>query len=255
MSPITNSARNNGTALIELGKKASAYRAIDENVDQNVKIIGIGSGSTIVYAIERLAELVVKNNLNIQFIPSSYQSKQLLIKHNLKLTDLEMHQNTDLTIDGADEIDAKLDCIKGGGGCHLQEKLIAYCAKKFVLIADSRKKSFKLGENWPYGVPIEVLPSAYKIIQLAIEKRYGGKSILRESSVPRTKAGPVITDNGNFIIDWIFENNDEETYDWKSVNTFIKMIPGVIETGLFIEMAHLAYFGMEDGTVTVLKRK
>jgi ribose 5-phosphate isomerase A len=188
-----------------------------------------------------------------------------------------MHQNTDLTIDGADEIDAKLDCIKGGGGCHLQEKLIAYCAKKFVLIADSRKKSFKLGENWPYGVPIEVLPSAYKIIQLAIEKRYGGKSILRESSVPRTKAGPVITDNGNFIIDWIFENNDEETYDWKSVNTFIKMIPGVIETGcehkyflkkvvgafkfffhffkVFIEMAHLAYFGMEDGTVTVLKRK
>ena len=193
--------------------------------------MGVGSGSTIVYAIERLAELVLKNNLNILFIPSSYQSRQLLIKHNLKITDLEMHQSIDLTIDGADEVDTKLDCIKGGGGCHLQEKLIAYCAKKFVLIADSRKKSLKLGQNWPNGIPIEVLPSAFKIVQFTVEKRYGGKCVLRESSAPRTKAGPVITDNGNFIIDWIFENNDAEDYDWKSVNVDIKMIPGVIETG------------------------
>lgn len=99
------------------------------------------------------------------------------------------------------------------------------------MIADSRKKSLKLGESWSYGIPIEVLPSAYKIIQQHIEKKYGGKCVLRESTTPRTKAGPVITDNSNFIIDWIFENKEGYVFDWKTVNTFIKMIPGVIETG------------------------
>lgn len=105
-----------------------------------------------------------------------------------------------MTIDGADEVDKDLTCIKGGGGCHLQEKLIAFCAKKFVIIADSRyiinsivyskiicnifsirKRSVKLGQNWQRGVPLEVLPSAYKLVQDTIEKRYGGKAVLRES--------------------------------------------------------------------------
>ncbi len=134
-----------------------------------------------------------------------------------------------MTIDGADEIDSNLDCIKGGGGCHLQEKIIAYSAKKFILIADYRKNSNKFGDSWKLGIPIEVLSSAYKMIQSKIENKYNGMSVLRESNGIRNKAGPVITDNGNFIIDWIFNNN--ETYDWKSVNNFIKMIPGVIETG------------------------
>jgi ribose 5-phosphate isomerase A len=80
----------------------------------------------------------------------------LLLQRSLKLTDLETHIKCDLTIDGADEVDKDLTCIKGGGGCHLQEKLIAFCAKKFVVIADSRKRSIKLGTNWRKGVPIEV---------------------------------------------------------------------------------------------------
>lgn len=240
--------------LIEKSKKAAAFQAIDENVDSSVKVMGIGSGSTIVYAVERLAERVRKENLDIQCIPSSFQSKQLLAKHHLKATDLEAFTKIDLTIDGADEVDKDLTCIKGGGGCHLQEKLIAFCAKRFIVIADSRKRSAKLGQNWHRGVPIEVLPQAYRLVQETIEKKLGGQVKLREA-YGETKAGPVITDNGNFLLDWIFEvkdDNDNVNYDWKSVNATIKLIPGVIETGLFVGFAELAYFGNEDGTVSKL---
>ena len=147
--------------------------------------MGVGSGSTsnlpvtylfdldilfflpsfqVVYAIERLAEKVKKEKLNIKFIPTSFQSRQLLIKNNLQLGDLELlEERIDVTIDGADEVDSQLNCIKGGGGCHLQEKIIAYAAKKFVVIADGRKKSVHFGENWKNGIPIEVLPLAYKV--------------------------------------------------------------------------------------------
>ena len=84
-------------------------------------------------------------------------------------------------MDGADEVDTDLTCIKGGGGCQLQEKLIAYCAKEFIVIADARKKSPKLGQNWTKGVPIEVLPSAYRLVQVSIENMFGGKAVLRQA--------------------------------------------------------------------------
>ncbi|RNA14132.1 ribose-5-phosphate isomerase [Brachionus plicatilis] len=240
--------------LIEKGKQNSAQRAVDENIDHTTKIIGIGSGSTIVYAVERLAQRVNQENLDIYCIPSSFQAKQLLTKYNLKIADLETFTSVmigiiDVTIDGADEVDKDLTCIKGGGGCHLQEKLIAFCAKKFIVIADFRKNSTKLGQNWSKGIPIEVLPSAYRLVQDRIQKLYEGSAVLREFSGPgRGKAGPVITDNGNFILDWIFNSNEDN--DWKSINQEIKLIPGVIETGLFIGLAKMAYFGNSDGTVT-----
>ena len=152
------------------------------------------------------AERVKNEKLDVICVPSSFQSKQLLIKHNLKQTDLETETNVrkrtrwdellrprvfkiwfsfcfkiDVTIDGADEVDKDLICIKGGGACHLQEKLIAYCAKKFVIIADIRKKSNKLGQSWRRGIPIEVFPSAYRLVQQKIEQMYGGKANLREN--------------------------------------------------------------------------
>ena len=132
----------------------------------------------------------------------------------------------DLTIDGADEVDENLTCIKGGGGCQLQEKLIAYCAKEFIVIADIRKKSEKLGQNWTKGIPIEVLPAAYKLVQVSIQSQFGGEAVLRQAVA---KAGPCITDNGNFLLDWKFD--PQLDFNWKSVNIALSMIPGVIETG------------------------
>ncbi|KAK8734861.1 hypothetical protein OTU49_005698, partial [Cherax quadricarinatus] len=232
-----------GSAMdqVESSKKAAAYKAVDNHVKDAYRV-GIGSGSTVVYAVERLAQRVHKEGLKVLCIPTSFQARQLIINHDLELSDLEITPQLDVAIDGADEADAKLTLIKGGGGCHLQEKIVAAAAKLFIVVADYRKDSTALGEQWTKGIPIEVVPMAYRTVQLKIELELGGKAVLRQA---KAKAGPVVTDNGNFIVDWVFDR----TYDWQKVNQQIKMIPGVVETGLFVGMAKIAYFGMEDGSV------
>ncbi|KAK1175108.1 ribose-5-phosphate isomerase [Acipenser oxyrinchus oxyrinchus] len=234
---------NNETAMAEKAKKLAGYAAVDNHVQDN-QAVGVGSGSTIVYAVDRLAERVKQENLNIVCVPTSFQARQLILEHGLTLSDLDRHPELDVAIDGADEVDSELNLIKGGGGCLTQEKIVAGCAKRFIVIADYRKDSKALGEQWKKGVPIEVIPMAYVPVTRTIARRFGGVVVLRMAV---SKAGPVVTDNGNFILDWKFD----QVHDWKSVNTAIKMIPGVVETGLFVEMAERVYFGMEDGTVGV----
>ncbi|CAL8297986.1 unnamed protein product [Arctogadus glacialis] len=229
--------------MAEEAKKLAAYAAVDNHV-QNNQVVGVGSGSTIVYAVDRLAERVRLEKLNIVCVPTSFQARQLVLKHGLILSDLDRHPELDVAIDGADEVDAGLILIKGGGGCLTQEKIVAGCAKHFIVIADYRKDSVSLGEQWKKGVPVEVIPMAYVPVARRIARCFGGEAVLRMAV---SKAGPVVTDNGNFILDWKFEG----VQNWKEVNRDIKMIPGVVETGLFVGMAERAYFGMEDGTVQV----
>jgi ribose 5-phosphate isomerase A len=230
--------------LVELGKKSAAYRAIEENV-QNGMIIGIGSGSTVVYAVEKLKMLISERKLSVKCIPTSFQSYQLIIENGLNLGSLDQYPSIDLDIDGADEIDEDLNLIKGGGGCLVQEKIIASNAKRLIIIVDFRKKSKKLGENWKKGVPIEVIPLAYVPIVEKL-KGLGAKPKLR---MAQAKAGPLITDNGNFIIDadfGIIKSPNE-------INESILKIPGVVDTGLFVGMTEKAYIGQKDGTVLVLE--
>ncbi|KAG7511226.1 ribose-5-phosphate isomerase [Solea senegalensis] len=237
---LAHSAANN---MAEEAKKLAAHAAVDNHV-QNNQVVGVGSGSTIVYAVDRLAERVRQEKLNIVCVPTSFQARQLILQHSLTLSDLDRHPELDVAIDGADEVDADLTLIKGGGGCLTQEKIVAGCAKHFVVIADFRKDSKSLGEQWKKGVPIEVIPMAYVPVSRAIVKCFGGEVNLRMAV---SKAGPVVTDNSNFLLDWKFER----AHNWKEVNTAIKMIPGVVDTGLFVGMAERAYFGMEDGSVQV----
>lgn len=227
---------------LEQAKQVAAYRAVDEYV-QNNSIFGVGSGSTVVYAVQRLAERVELEKLNVTCIPTSFQAKQLIIKHKLILGELETNPEIDVTIDGADEVDSNLTLIKGGGGCLLQEKIVASCSKKLIVIADYTKDSKKLGDRYKKGIPIEVISMAYVPIKNKIIAMFGGEIKLRSAVA---KAGPVVTDNGNFILDWMFPNQD---LDWEKVNNAIKMIPGVVETGLFVKMCSKAYFGQPEGTV------
>uniref|UniRef100_A0A3P8PN73 Ribose-5-phosphate isomerase n=1 Tax=Astatotilapia calliptera TaxID=8154 RepID=A0A3P8PN73_ASTCA len=229
--------------MAEEAKKLAAYAAVDNHI-QNNQVVGVGSGSTIVYAVDRLAERVRQEKLNIVCVPTSFQARQLILQHGLTLSDLDRHPELDVAIDGADEVDKDLTLIKGGGGCLTQEKIVASCAKHFVVIADYRKDSKALGQQWKKGVPVEVIPMAHVPVSRTIAKRFGGEANLRMAV---SKAGPVVTDNSNFILDWKFEH----AQNWKEVNTAIKMIPGVVETGLFVGMAERAYFGMEDGSVQV----
>ncbi|XP_014661558.1 PREDICTED: ribose-5-phosphate isomerase-like [Priapulus caudatus] len=232
---------------VEESKKAAAYKAVDNHVCDNYSI-GIGSGSTIVYAVERLAERVRKEGLKVVCVPTSFQARQLIITNGLTLSDLERTPELDVAIDGADEVDENLTLIKGGGGCQTQEKIVASAAKCFIVVADYRKDSRSLGEQWARGVPIEVLPLAYASVARKLQKMLGGKAELR---MAKNKAGPVVTDNGGFVIDWVWE----KVGDWQQTNTQIKMIPGVVETGLFVGMTYKAYFGNADGTVSERQKR
>lgn len=227
---------------LETAKKIAAYKAVDEYVKDN-SVVGIGSGSTIIHAVYRLATRVNTEKLKVVCIPTSYQARQLILNNHLTLGDLESFPKLDCAIDGADEVDSEMNIIKGGGGCLLQEKIIASCAKEFIVIADYTKNSEKLGQQYKKGIPIEVVPMAYVPIQRKIEDCYGGDVKIRMAVA---KAGPVVTDNGNFILDWHFP---QDISDWSKINEEISLIPGVVETGLFIKMAKKVYFGMADGSI------
>lgn len=214
---------------------------------ENNQVLGIGSGSTIVHAVQRIAERVKQENLNLICIPTSFQARQLILQHGLTLSDLDRHPEIDLAIDGADEVDADLNLIKGGGGCLTQEKIVAGNASRFIVIADFRKDSKNLGDQWHKGIPIEVIPMAYVPVSRTVTQKFGGVIELRMAV---NKAGPVVTDNGNFILDWKFDR----VHKWSEVNTAITMIPGVVDTGLFINMAERVYFGMQDGSVNMREK-
>jgi len=230
-------------SAISQAKRCAARAAVDRFV-KNGQVVGIGSGSTIEFAVDRLAERAKSENLKVSCVPTSFQARQLIVKYNLLLTDLDRNPVLDVAIDGADEVDSNKVLIKGGGGCLTQEKIVAHAAKKFVVIADFTKDSEHLGQRWSKGVPIEVIPMAYIPIINSLETEFGGKVVLR---MAKSKAGPVVTDNGNFIVDWIFEEPKSFNDRWPEVNTFIKMLPGVVETGLFVDMANTIIFGSEDG--------
>jgi len=227
--------------LIEKGKESAAVKAVDENVRKGM-VLGIGSGSTVVYAVKRIAQLNNENDLDLKCIPTSFQAYNLIIDNGLNLVSIDRYPVIDLDIDGADEIDKDLNAIKGGGGCLVQEKIIASISKKFVLIADYRKDSEFLGQNWKNGIPVEIIPLARVPLMKKFEE-LGGKPILR---MAKAKSGPLVTDNGNFIIDVDFGIVKNPS----KINDKLLSIPGVVDTGLFIGMASKAYFGQKDGSVT-----
>lgn len=206
-------------------------------------IVGVGSGSTVVYAVERLVQRVKDENLTIKCIPTSYQSQLLIIEGGLTLTSLAFESQIDVTIDGADEVDPQLNLIKGGGACHVQEKLVAYNSTKLVIIVDFRKISPQLGKVWTKGVPIEVIPSALQPVQRKLRELGAIKCDVRMGGT--AKAGPVVTDNSNFVIDADFGPINTPA----TLNMKIQSIPGVVDTGLFIKMATEVFIGKEDGEV------
>ncbi|TNN39633.1 Ribose-5-phosphate isomerase [Liparis tanakae] len=202
-SPSSRSPlRQSAAIMAEEAKKLAAHAAVNNHVQESAAI-------HIVHVF-LAAERVRQEKLHIVCVPTSFQARQLILQHGLTLSDLDRHPELDVAIDGADEVDADLTLIKGGGGCLTQEKIVAGCAKHFIVIADYRKDSKALGQQWKKGVPIEVIPMAYVPVSRTIAKRFGGE------------AGPVVTDNSNFILDWKFERAE----NWKEVNTAIKMIPG-----------------------------
>ena len=222
-------------------KRIAAFRAV-KHVETGM-ILGIGSGSTASQAVKLIGELLASRELyDIFGVPTSTQAHYECIRAKIPLTTLDEYPQLDLGIDGADQIDGKLNAIKGGGGALFREKVVAAACKEFILIADGSKLTDTLGVG--QRVPIEVHPFAITPVMRSIEK-LGGKVELRMAS---GKLGPVVTDNGNFLIDVDFGHIQDPWW----LEQQIHAVPGVLETGLFLGYAHLAYIGGK-GSVKRLK--
>jgi len=235
-------AKHSQTEWIEDAKKRAALEAVKHV--KNGYVVGLGSGSTASYAIQEIGKIIRQRNWHILGVPTSHQAFLLGIDCGIPITTLNEHPRLDLTIDGVDQVDHNLDMIKGMGGASTKEKIVALASKQNVIVADETKLVKKLGTN--HLVPLEVLSFAASVVISKI-REMGGKPILRMGS---GKVGPVLTDNGNFILDVDFGSIEAP----KELNAELKSITGVIETGLFIEIANTVYLGTEK-RVQKLERK
>ena len=201
-------------------------------------IIGLGSGSTMSYAVKELTRLRRARHIEVVVVPTSYQIESLAIAHGLVIKSINEVGTIDYAIDGADQVqEGSLNVIKGGGGAMLREKIIDSAAQTLAIVVHAPKLSKYLGGN--QTVPVEVLPFAHKYVQSRIVK-LGGRAKLRESA---SKVGPVITDNGNFLLDTDFGRIQNPTL----LERHLKAIPGLLETGLFLNMVDKVYVGLNNG--------
>jgi ribose 5-phosphate isomerase A len=230
--------------LIQEAKRKAALEAVKHVKDGF--IAGLGSGSTAAFAIEALGARVKQEKLRIMGVPTSYQAFLLAVECGIPITTLDEHPEIDVTIDGADQITPELYLIKGMGAALVREKIVATASKQNIIIADDKKKVKRLGENCQM-VPIEVLPFAISLVKRKIVAA-GGQPMLREG---KGKLGPVITDNGNAILDSYFGEIENPA----ELAVKLKMIAGVVETGLFVGLTDIAYVGTTDTVEKIEKLK
>ena len=274
---------------VEAAKQAAAREAVKNHFPENPRFVGIGSGTTIVYVVQAIKELG-RDLSRIGFVPTGYQSKQLIINAGLLPVEFDALPDSvmiDIAFDGADEVDEDLNCIKGGGACLYQEKLVAMRAREFICVADHRKLQKRLLSKWP-TIPIEVEPKAARAVMarlrvLGSKSPSGDGPALREGAM--VKAGPIKTDQDFFIIDAPFpeplllsrdvedgKELDSKNGRWEveELARSIKDINGVLAVGLFCgptgpearaaqviggQRPIACYFGMADGSVETRKAR
>ena len=207
-------------------------------------ILGLGSGSTAALMIKSLADEIHSGKLqNIRGVATSFQSEVLALELDIPLIDLASVSQIDLAIDGADEVNPEYQLIKGGGACHVREKLVASKADKLLIVVDQTKLVNNLNEVFP--LPVEVIPSAWKQVKNVIEKM-DAKCKLR---MAEKKAGPVVTDEGNLILDVLFNGGINNP---KEIELQINNIPGVLENGLFVDLTYKVLVGKIEDNQTIV---
>ena len=207
-------------------------------------IVGLGSGSTAALMIRSLADELHSGKLkNIRGVATSFQSEVLALELDIPLIDLASVSQIDLAIDGADEVDPRFQLIKGGGACHVREKLVASKAQKLLIVVDETKMVQNLNKTFP--LPVEVLPNAWKQVKDMIAEM-NGFSTLRMAT---KKAGPVVTDQGNLILDVLFNDGIKNP---KDIERSINNIPGVLENGLFVDITDKVFVGKIENNTPVV---
>ena len=223
-------------------KKIVADAAIREV--KSDMILGLGSGSTAALMIKSLADEMLSGRLqNIKGVATSFQSEVLALELNIPLIDLASVSQIDLAIDGADEVDPRFQLIKGGGACHVREKLVASKANQLLIVVDETKLVENLNESFP--LPVEVLPNAWKQVQEVISEMKGNSSLRMATK----KAGPVVTDQGNLILDVFFNDGIKNP---KDIELSLNNIPGVLENGLFVDLTDKVLVGKIENSVPIV---
>jgi ribose 5-phosphate isomerase A len=223
-------------------KQAVAAAAV--NAIQDGMVLGLGSGSTAALMIQGLgAKLAAGELRDIVGVTTSFQGEVLAAELGIPLRSLNAVERIDLAIDGADEVDPSFQLIKGGGACHVQEKLVAARAERFIVVVDASKLVDRL--NLGFLLPVEVLPGAWRQVQGRLASM-GGAAELRMAT---RKAGPVVTDQGNLVLDVSFGGG---ITDPRALEQTINNIPGVLENGLFVDLADEVLVGeVTDGVAGV----
>ena len=214
------------------GEKAAEYV-------KDGMVVGLGTGSTVKYTILKIGEMV-KDGLDIIGIPTSKRTEELAKSLGIKLGSLNEYPEIDLTIDGADEVDTHLNLIKGGGGALLREKIVAYYSRALIIVVDESKMSEYLGS---FPLSVEIVPYAHQRTAKTLEK-LGCKAKLRMKD-----EAIYVTDNQNYIVDCKFDKIDAP----RNLEKEIDSIPGVVESGLFVDMAKEVIVGTKKGVEIRIK--
>ncbi len=230
---------------VDRAKLAAAKRA-SAMVEDGMKV-GLGTGSTAAWLVKCLAERVRDEGLRMSGVPTSSRTAALARDLGIRVIGLEEARWLDLTIDGADEFDPELNLIKGGGGAHLQEKIVATASDRMVVITDPSKRVSQLGA---FPLPLEVIPFGWQITQALVEEMLAGLGMPDATTTLRMNAGkPFMTDENNHILDLHLGR----IRDPRQLSMVLNQIPGVVENGLFIDICDAVVIGHEDGSVELLE--
>jgi ribose 5-phosphate isomerase A len=222
--------------------KQAAGRAAADLVSSGADV-GLGTGSTVRFALLRLAERMREEGLRLRGVPTSLDTERKARELGIPLVTLDEVEVLDVTIDGADEIDARFDMIKGGGGALLREKVVAAITRREIVVVGPDKLVARLGLGFP--LPVEVVPFARAAVARAL------RGLGAEPAMRRLDGAPYRSDNGNEILDCRFAGG---IADAAALERAIDAIPGVVESGLFVGLAHVLVIGHEDGTAEVTVR-
>ena len=235
---MTDTLSPSDTAKFVAAKRAS------EMVETGMKV-GLGTGSTAAFLVKSLGERVRDEGLDIIGVPTSTRTAELAREVGIKVATLDEAKWLDLTIDGADEYDTELNLIKGGGGAHLQEKIVATASDKMIVIADVTKKVDTLGA---FPLPVEVLSFGMNTTHMLLEEMLDGLDVMGNRVTPRMNGDTLfVTDEGNYILDLHLGRIGNA----RQMALVLNQVPGVVENGLFIDICDVVVTGHGDGRVEV----
>jgi ribose 5-phosphate isomerase A len=226
---------------IDRAKYASAHCAAD--FVQDGMRVGLGTGSTAAWLVRRLGARVRQEGLRIIAVPTSSRTAQLAREVGINVVSLDEARWLDLTIDGADEFDAELTLIKGGGGALLHEKIVATASDQMIVITDAAKEVKTLGA---FPLPVELVPFGWPATKALVEEVLASMDVMgRQSSLRMNGTQPYVTDEGNYILDLALGRIGNA----RQLSLVLNQVPGVVENGLFVDIADQVVIGHADGTV------